>query len=88
MRGLNGSHEDLAARAPARYGPATVPAAGATTRRFHDPPPSRIRQLGEAKHPEDAQKAEKPGLGAGPGHPEPRRERRDNSRPFKDDHAA
>ena len=35
----------------------------------------------------DAQTAKKPGLGAGPGHPEPRRERRDTSRPFTKDHA-
>jgi hypothetical protein len=33
------------------------------------------------------QTARKPGLGAGPGHPEPRRERRDISRPFGNDHA-
>ena len=33
------------------------------------------------------QTAKKPGLGAGPGHPEPRRERRDISRPFSNDHA-
>jgi hypothetical protein len=33
------------------------------------------------------QTAKKPGLGAGPGHPEPRRERRDISRPFGNDHA-
>jgi hypothetical protein len=46
---------------------------------------------GQAEHRQRSgktpQTAKKPGLGAGPGHPEPRRERRDISRPFSNDHA-
>jgi len=53
--------------------------------------PRPNRAPGQAERPaairRDAQTAKKPGLGAGPGHPEPRRERRDISRPFGNDHA-
>jgi len=46
--------------------------------------PSGTPGSDQARRP---QTAKKPGLGAGPGHPEPRRERRDISRPFSNDHA-
>ena len=67
--------------------PLTRPGSPLLSRLLPRPNRRRARRNTRQRSGKTPQTAKKPGLGAGPGHPEPRRERRDISRPFSNDHA-